>query len=817
MSVNEVDQTPHPGLYGADKIAESLALADHSERIDALNALAQDLRSSDPHRALDLSLRARDMATQGPFADVPYRKGLADSLLNLGRIQGQIGSHAEALGYLFEALGHYQAIEDRRGEGFCLNAMGAIHLLSGNYPEALRALQEAGLIFEAVKDEEWQAVTLSNLAFLYLELQEPQSALNYAERSLSLARQIEHIRLQADALGHLCGAHSALGRQEDALSCGLESIQLYRSIGARQGEATALTHVGQVHYASAAYDQALSYFEQSLRLAREIELRFETVEALLWIGRVYCRLDRTYTALFHLHEALRVAHMIEARQLIYECHRGLAEVYEQAGDYRMALMHFEQFHDAEKAVFNERADNRRQMLEVSYQVQAAEREAEIYQLRNVELEREIAERERVESRLRHYVETLRILHELDQSILAARSPESIAAAAVGRIRNLAACERVAVIAIDYDHDRLDILAADAGGDTALRMDVEAYREILKTPALLAGHPHGIEDLTLLGRPTPLQQALIEVGIRSFVILPLYVRGELLGTLHLESRHPGAFSEASVTMAAEAAALLALAMQQARLYEMAQQELVERKQAEAALRERTEELETRNAELDAFAHTVAHDLKSPLTGLIGFTDLLRTRYADLSESTMRQAVEMISASGEKMASIVDELLLLASVRRLEEVPLTPLNMADIIHAACQRLTHLVHATQAEIIVAPDWPVALGYAPWIEEVWMNYLSNALKYGGTPPRVELGAMVYDHETCRFWVRDNGNGLTDEQQAHLFSTYTRLEPTRADGHGLGLSIVQRIITRLGGEVGVESELGKGSLFYFTLPMPRT
>jgi len=123
----------------------------------------------------------------------------------------------------------------------------------------------------------------------------------------------------------------------------------------------------------------------------------------------------------------------------------------------------------------------------------------------------------------------------------------------------------------------------------------------------------------------------------------------------------------------------------------------------------------------------------------------------------------------------------------------------------------------------WPAALGYGPWIEEVWVNYLSNAIKYGGQPPRMELGADPLPNPPpqagegkgggmVRFWVRDNGSGITPEDQSRLFAPFTRLDQIRAGGHGLGLSIVRRIVEKLGGQVGVESQVGSGSTFSFTL-----
>jgi len=130
-------------------------------------------------------------------------------------------------------------------------------------------------------------------------------------------------------------------------------------------------------------------------------------------------------------------------------------------------------------------------------------------------------------------------------------------------------------------------------------------------------------------------------------------------------------------------------------------------------------------------------------------------------------------------------------------------------------HFLEA-KAEIILPDRWPDGLiSYAPWIEEVWSNYLSNALKYGGKPPRIEFGFTPLPDQRMRYWVRDNGQGLKDSENQALFTEFARLGRHAAtEGHGLGLSIVQRIVSRLGGAVGVESKPGEGSTFYFVLPL---
>jgi signal transduction histidine kinase len=237
-----------------------------------------------------------------------------------------------------------------------------------------------------------------------------------------------------------------------------------------------------------------------------------------------------------------------------------------------------------------------------------------------------------------------------------------------------------------------------------------------------------------------------------------------------------------------------------------------KESEEALRRYNLELRARNEELDAFAHTVAHDLRNPLALIIGSARLLNTDYAHKLDKEIKDRVQAIKQTAFKMGSIIDELLLLAEVRKLKAQAVS-LEMGAIVAEAQRTLAHLIEENEVEIIMPDTWPAALGYGPWIEQVWINYINNAIKYGGQPPRLELGATrQLDGMVC-FWVRDNGPGLAVQDQASLFTPFTRLDQVRATGYGLGLSIVKRIVERLDGQVGVESELGHGSTFFFTLP----
>jgi signal transduction histidine kinase len=592
------------------------------QRIDTLNELAHELSDIDPERTRRLSEEAHALATSGEFESQPYRKGLAESLLNYGWYHLRQSNYDMALSHFIECLSHFEELGQLEQLLQALNGMGATYLELGDYANSLEYMLGALDIAEDSRNRHMQAVMLNNLGTLFLELDTPSEAMSYLSRCLQTARDIGETAIEAAALDNTSNAHYQLGDYAQALTAGLESVRLCQEIGVKVREADALNSVGDAYQAMGDHTQALAHFQRALGIAQEIGQKYAMVEALIRIGKCYQQQVQGDLALSHFEEALRLAEEIKAKRVQYQCQQMLAEIYKEQGNFEQALQHYEWFHALEKEVFNEEADSKLKILQVIHRTETAKTEAEIYQLRNVELE---------------------------------------------------------------------------------------------------------------------------------------------------------------------------------------QEIVERKRAEAALQQQ-------NQELDAFAHTVAHDLKVPLGIVEGYLDMVIGDVMDLERPAIRETLEWARESAHKAINIVEELLLLASVRR-KQPPMQPMDMAEIVHQALGRLAPLIDEYQGQLVLPETWPVAAGYPPWVEEVWVNYLANGLKYGGRPPRLELGGTPQAQGMIRFWVRDNGPGLTEDEQANLFAEFTRLSEAEAGGHGLGLSIVRRIVEKLGGQAGVESQEGSGSLFYFTLP----
>ena len=227
------------------------------------------------------------------------------------------------------------------------------------------------------------------------------------------------------------------------------------------------------------------------------------------------------------------------------------------------------------------------------------------------------------------------------------------------------------------------------------------------------------------------------------------------------------------------------------------------------------------DLDAYAHMVAHDLKGPSAVIMGYTDMLITDLEEIIDDESKDMLKNVYRASEKMQHIIEELLILASIRK-DSVMRYPLDMDSILSETQHRLRELLDDNKATIKKAVEvWPSALGYTPWVEEIWVNFFSNAIKYGGKPPVITVGADTTDEDMIRFWIQDNGTGIKPDKLKEVFQPFKRLDEHKrlTEGHGLGLSIVKRIVEKLGGEVGVQSanEAGQGAVFSFTLPVVET
>jgi signal transduction histidine kinase len=282
----------------------------------------------------------------------------------------------------------------------------------------------------------------------------------------------------------------------------------------------------------------------------------------------------------------------------------------------------------------------------------------------------------------------------------------------------------------------------------------------------------------------------------------------------------------LTLAAAISILMHLLIKRIGMYKTSRDQAIlevnQRKHAQAALHDNEKKLEilldeltVKNAELESFVYTVSHDLKTPLVTIEGFIGALREDFGEIISSDSEQYLNYISDAAYKMELLIDELLNYSRIGRLEEKK-TEFSMNLAVQEAITTLQTQIKTAGIVVDVQPELPLVFANFKQIEQVIFNILSNALKYIGqnnTTPLIEIRCKEQKGEKI-FWIRDNGVGIDHKYFDKIFNIFERLPAAKlaAEGTGIGLAIVKRIIEIHGGRIWLTSELNKGSTFYFTL-----
>jgi PAS domain S-box-containing protein len=242
------------------------------------------------------------------------------------------------------------------------------------------------------------------------------------------------------------------------------------------------------------------------------------------------------------------------------------------------------------------------------------------------------------------------------------------------------------------------------------------------------------------------------------------------------------------------------------------DVTEQKKAEFEREILIRELEAKNAELERFAYTVSHDLKSPLFTIRGFLGYIEQDVQSGDTTHLKGDIQRIVEATDKMQRLLDELLKLSRIGRMMNAPET-IPFSDLVREAMDNVHGQLETGRVTVQTQPDLPAVYGDRQRLTEVLQNLLDNAAKFMGDQPNphIEIGQDGEDDGKPTFFVKDNGIGIASEHHERIFGLFNQLDP-KMEGTGVGLSLVKRIIEFHGGRIWVESEAGGGSTFYFTL-----
>ena len=297
-------------------------------------------------------------------------------------------------------------------------------------------------------------------------------------------------------------------------------------------------------------------------------------------------------------------------------------------------------------------------------------------------------------------------------------------------------------------------------------------------------------------------------IRGWMAIPLRAHGRMTGFISLDSRKPGQYQERDAHLAVSYANQVAIALENARLFSDLQLELGMRQNL-------ISELEAKNAELERFTYTVSHDLKSPLFTIRGFLGYLEQDAMAGNHERIRSDMQRITDATEKMQQLLNELLELSRIGRVKNEAQS-ISFEEIAREAVELVQGRIIERGVSVHIGADMPIVHGDRQRLLEVVQNLVDNATKFMGDQPdpRIEIGQEGSEDGKPVFYVRDNGMGILAEHHDRVFGLFNKLD-VKSDGTGIGLALVKRIIEVHGSRIWIQSEAGKGTVFYFTLPVP--
>jgi diguanylate cyclase (GGDEF)-like protein len=428
-----------------EQMEQELSVAvDVRERIGLLNGFAWELRDVDSARSRNFADTAYERSTTGQFGEHAYVPGLAASLRTLSVANRREGNLKLALEQALRALACLAGESDAGLKVDILQAIGIAYSNLGNHAGALEHCLQALELAREIDNREREASVLGAVATSQNRAGDSQQAVTTFLEVLALNRELGQKTGEALTLNNLAMSYHSVGNHTDALPMSLQGLELAKACGFAALVVTATGTVGEIYLAVGDYAQASRYLRQYLLLASDSASRLNEMWALLLLAETSYAQQAFSDALTLVLQALTLAQELGTLVEQARCHRMMVELYEGQGDLRQALEHSKSLNEVEEVLFNEGTAKRVAYLQLVHQIENAERDAEIHELRSIELQREIEERKKVQSAL----ETLATTDPLT-GLLNRREFYALGEAAIARASRDGL--GLAAILVDLDH------------------------------------------------------------------------------------------------------------------------------------------------------------------------------------------------------------------------------------------------------------------------------------------------------------------------------------------------------------------------------
>ena len=784
------------------------------EKVDALNNLSYELRKSEPQKALTYSKEALKLAS-----DISYTKGLGYALRNIGICGWRLGDYTSSIKNLSESIIIFDKLKDKVGKASSLNGLGIVHRKLRDYTKSIKLYSESLNLYRELNDKHGEGLAVNNIGVIYAKLGDFFKAIRLYNTCLQIYKEIGDKYGEAISLNNIGFAFMNLGDYSQALSYNIKAEKLFTQINDKQGEAETLTNIGVIYNKLNEYEEALKYEKRSLQIKKETKDKRGQSNSLINIGNTYHSLGDLSQSLDNLLKSLKIKKEIGDREGEGNSLTSIAITYLKKNDQQKAHDFLNESIKIQKEIGDKSGEivsltslgsvfiNKKEYDKAIENLKNAYKLAEQIKSKDYlyEINRNLSDCYKHKGDYKKALEYFNSYYEIKNEVFNEQSDN--------KLKNLQVIHQVDTAQKEAEIQRL--------------RNVELKHALSELTSAL--------DVTEIISRTDTNGNITYVN-ENFCNISGYAVKELIGKNHRivkSGLHPGEFYKDlwdTVKKGNVWKGEIKNKSKNGKLYWIdttivplldANNELIEflaittditqRKEAEEKLKRQFIELEKTNSELDKFVYSASHDLRAPLTSVLGLIGLSKM---DTEDKQTLDYLDMMEKSINRLDGFVIDIINYSRNTRLE-VQKEKIDFNLIISETFENLKYIDGADKIEtkININEKTPFYSDKSR-LRVIFNNLISNATRYHKPElkhPFVNVNVNV-SNEKVVIQVKDNGVGIDKKYIDKIFDMFYKMSKNSL-GSGLGLYIVKETVNKLKGTISVESELDKGCTFTIEIP----